>query len=227
MTRLIRGLLFFIFSCVPGCGQMHQGYMKRGISQTILFCAVLALAIFLELGALAVLLLPLWLYSFFDAYNLRRQRLEGTADGDQYLFGVSELDAQRLSQIFSRRHSIIGWGLVLVGLYVLYNTVARRMLGELCRWLPWLDWLYDLLVWDMPRIAVTVLIIALGMWFIRGPKKRPPEEEIPPFVPAGAERAAAYAPEFFREAPHAPDVPHGETDTPAPAAGEEDAHGDD
>ena len=33
--RLIRGILFFCFSCIPGCGQMHQGYMKRGISQTL------------------------------------------------------------------------------------------------------------------------------------------------------------------------------------------------
>ena len=38
---------------------MHQGYMKRGVSQTILTCALLALAIFLEIGALAVLIVPL------------------------------------------------------------------------------------------------------------------------------------------------------------------------
>ena len=219
--RLIRGILFFSFSCIPGCGQMHQGYMKRGISQTILFCGVLAVAIFLEIGALAILLVPLWLYSFFDSYNLRRQRMDGTEDEDAYLFGMSDLDSRRLSELFSKRHSLIGWTLVLLGLYALYRIVV----GQLMRWIselfPWMDWLYDLLVWDAPRILGTLLIIALGLWFIRGPKKRAPEE-IPAFTPGPQADGPVYRPEFFQEAPHAPDVPSGE-----PEPKEEDAHGDD
>lgn len=220
--RLIRGILFFIFSCIPGCGQMHQGYMKRGISQTTLCCAVLALAVFLEIGALAILLVPLWLYSFFDSYNLRRQRMEGTEDEDAYLFGMSDLDSQRLGELFAKRHSLIGWALVLIGLYVLYNTVARQVLGWLWDLFPWGGWLYDLLVWDAPRIAVTLLIIALGLWFIRGPKKKAPDD-IPAFTPGPQAEGPGYRPEFFQEAPHAPDVPHG---APAPETEEEEPHGD-
>lgn len=215
--RLIRGLLFFVFSCVPGCGQMYQGYMKRGISQTILTCGLLALAIFLEIGALAVLIVPLWLYSFFDSYNLRRQRMEGTEDEDTYLFGMSDLDSRRLSELLAKRHSFIGWTLVFIGLYVLYDTVARRMLWWVRDLFPWLDWLYDLLVWDAPRIVVTLLIIALGMWFIRGPKRTAPDD-IPAFTPGPED--PVYQPEFFQEAPHAPDVPGG-----APETEEEDVHG--
>lgn len=226
--RLIRGILFFIFSCIPGCGQMHQGYMKRGISQTVLCCGVLAVAVFLEIGALAILLVPLWLYSFFDSYNLRRQRMDGTEDDDAYLFGVSDLDARRLSELFAKRHSLIGWALVLLGLYALYQTVV----GQLMRWLrdlfPWTDWLYDLLVWDAPRILGTLLIIALGLWFIRGPRKKAPEE-IPAFTPGPETAGPGCRPEFFREAPHAPDVPTGEIvpDAPADETGEENGHGDD
>ena len=219
--RLIRAILFFTFSCIPGCGQMHQGYMKRGISQTILCCGVLAVAVFLEIGALAILLVPLWLYSFFDSYNLRRLRMDGTGDEDAYLFGMSDLDSRRLSELFSKRHSLIGWTLVLLGLYALYRIVV----GQLMRWIselfPWMDWLYNLLVWDAPRILGTLLIIALGLWFIRGPKKRAPEE-IPAFTPGPQAEGPVYRPEFFQEAPHAPDVPSGE-----PEPKEEDAHGDD
>lgn len=225
--RLIRGILFFIFSCIPGCGQMHQGYMKRGISQTVLCCGVLAVAVFLEIGALAILLVPLWLYSFFDSYNLRRQRMDGTEDDDAYLFGMSDLDTRRLSELFAKRHSLIGWALVLLGLYALYQTVV----GQLMRWLrdlfPWTDWLYDLLVWDAPRILGTLLIIALGLWFIRGPRKKAPEE-IPTFTPGPETADPGYRPEFFREAPHAPDVSAGEIlpDAPAEETGEENGHGD-
>lgn len=218
--RLIRGLLFFIFSCVPGCGQMHQGYMKRGVSQTVLTCGLLALAIFLQIGALAVLIVPLWLYSFFDAYNLRRQRMEGAESEDAYLFGLSDLDSQRLSELLSRRHSVIGWTLVLIGLYVLYNTVIRQVMWWVRDLFPWLNWLYELLVWDAPRIIVTLLIIALGMWFIRGPRRR--AEEIPAFTPDPEAEGPVYQSEFFQEAPHAPDVPGG-----APETGEEDSHGND
>ena len=65
------GLSLFITSCIPGCGQMHQGYMKRGLSMLTAFCGLFFLAVFLEVGALTVLMLPLWLYAFFDSYNLR------------------------------------------------------------------------------------------------------------------------------------------------------------
>ena len=213
--RLIRGILFFAFSCIPGCGQMHQGYMKRGISQTILCCGVLAVAVFLEIGALAILLVPLWLYSFFDSYNLRRQRMDGTEDADAYLFGMSDLDSQRLSELLSKRHSLIGWTLVLLGLYALYRTVMGQLMWWIKELFPWMDWLYDLLVWDAPRILGTLLIIALGLRVIRAP------EEIPVCTPGPQAEDPVYRPEFFQEPPHAPDIPGEE-----PEPEEEEPHGD-
>ena len=66
-----QGLLFFISSCIPGCGQMHQGYMRRGMSLLTVFCGLFAIAVFLNIGALTVLMVPVWLYAFFDSYNLR------------------------------------------------------------------------------------------------------------------------------------------------------------
>lgn len=69
--RRKHGLLLFIASCIPGCGEMYQGYMKRGISILTVFYGLLTIAIFLEVGALAVLLLPIWMFSFFDSYNLQ------------------------------------------------------------------------------------------------------------------------------------------------------------
>lgn len=177
------GLSLFIASCIPGCGQMHQGYMKRGVSLLTAFCGVFALAVFLEIGALAVPMLPLWLYSFFDSYNLRAQTdEEAAANPDAYLFGLSDMDAEQMGALLKKRHSLLGWGLVLAGLWLLWQRVAF-----------WLDILlthlfgYDLgfyysLRYSVPRLAVTVLIIALGVWFIRGPRAKP-SEDIPPFVP--------------------------------------------
>lgn len=217
LRKLFRGCWHLLWACVPGCGQMCQGYMKRGISQTIILCVLAFIAVFLEMGALAVLIAPLWLYSFFDSFNLRRQIREGTAPEDEFMFGLSEMDSQKLTQILNRRGSLIGWVLVAVGLYNVYQIFARRLLGTLSEYLPFFDWLYDLLVWDMPRILGTVLIIALGLWFIRGPKapKDSGSSDGPSYTPPKADPPKMAASpwteaegQFHQEPePQAPEVP--------------------
>lgn len=226
IRKFLRGCWHLMWACVPGCGQMCQGYMKRGISQTIIFTVMVFIAVFLEMGALSVLILPLWAYSFFDSYNLRRQLREGMAPEDEFLFGLSEMDSRKLSRILSRRGSLIGWLLVAVGLYSLYMILARNLLAPF-RDNFLIDWLYDLLVWDMPRILGTVLIVALGIWFIKGPKAPKDDgfDDEPPYTPpqrpAEPPRMKASpwteAEEQFHEEPEpqAPEVPQAEEE-PAP-----------
>ena len=223
LRKLFRGCWHLLWACVPGCGQMCQGYMKRGISQTVILCALAFVAVFLEMGALTVLIAPLWLYSFFDSFNLRRQIREGVAPEDEFMFGLSDMDARKLNQILSRRGSLIGWLLVAVGLYSLYMILARNLLAPFREnWL--VDWLYDLLVWDMPRILGTVLIVALGIWFIKGPKAPREAEPVytPPKGPAEPPKVAATpwteAEERFHQEPEpqAPGVPGAESAEPAP-----------
>mgnify|MGYP001115987294 FL=1 len=180
--RLIHWLLHFIFSCVPGCGQMYQGYMKRGLSQCVMFFLGCGVVIFLQAEALMTLLAPLWLYTFFDSYNLRRCLREGYGPEDSYLSCLSDWDSHRLAELLNRRHSFLGWALVVMGVYSLYQLTARRLFSFLFRdFLPWMEWLYDLLVWDMPRILGSVLILGLGLWFIRGPKVHIEDDE--PYTP--------------------------------------------
>ena len=179
------GLLLFIAACIPGCGEMYQGYMKRGMSILTIFCGIFALAVFLEIGALAVLMLPVWLFSFFDSYNLRAQAEADAAPPDGYLFGLSDVDSHQMSALLQKRHSLVGWGLVAVGVYIFYSTVADWVVDFFCQFFDaW--WLDRVLSYDVPRLAVTVGIIALGVWFIRGPK-REKSEDIPVFTPPEAE----------------------------------------
>ncbi|MCF2663544.1 hypothetical protein JQM66_03120 [Oscillibacter valericigenes] len=207
------GLLLFIAACIPGCGEMYQGYMKRGISILTAFCAIFALAVFLEIGALAVLMLPVWLFSFFDSYNLRGQTdAQAETNPDAYLFGLSDMDSQRMSDLLRKRHSLVGWVLVLLGVYILFDTFVGRLMQLLCEWMgQW--WLYDVVMRDMPRMVVTIFIIALGIWFIRGPKKAK-AEDIPAFTPPAAEATQAE--------PAGGDAGEAET----AAAEQEDGHGD-
>ena len=181
------GFLLFRTSCIPGCGEMYQGYMKRGMSMLTIFCGIFALAVLLEIAALAVLMLPVWLFSFFDSYNLRAQTEADATPADAYLFCLSDMDSRRMNDLLRKRHSLVGWGLVLLGVYVLFETVAGHLVNIICEYLgEW--WLYEIVMRDLPRLAVTVGIIALGVWFIRGPKKAQ-VEDIPAFTPPEAETA--------------------------------------
>ena len=171
------GFWMFVTSCLSGCGQMYQGYMKRGISLLVLFFALLAVAGFFGIAPIAFFLPVVWAYAFFDSYNLRSRIAAGDAPEDAYLFGMSDMDSQQLQALVRRRHSIIGWVLVFLGAYMLYDILLDQ-LGWLWEW----GWLYDLLRYDVPRLALTVLVILLGLWFIRGPRNKR-EEDIPEFVP--------------------------------------------
>ena len=130
------GFLLFISSCLSGCGQMYQGYMKRGLSLLLAFCLVLFASTYFYLGALALFLPVIWLYAFFDSYALRSQLAAGTAPEDAFLFGLSDMDSKRLGELLRKRHSLIGWALVAVGVYMLYDMLlepAGRSLLRLVR----------------------------------------------------------------------------------------------
>ena len=206
------GFFLFVSSCIPGCGQMYQGYMKRGTSLMLVFFGLFAVSVFLQIGAMAVFMLPAWLYAFFDSYNLRAQISAGTQPADDFLFGLSDLDSQRMAKLLRSRHSLIGWALILVGGWMLYRMLLNRLgwlLGE------WGYWLYDLL-YDLPRLVITILVIALGIWFIRGPKARQPED-IPVFTPPASEPREAQSqpgPDISREASGAGDAPSFEQEAP-------------
>ena len=178
------GFLLFIASCLSGCGQMYQGYMKRGLSLLLAFCLVIFVSTYFYLGALALFLPVIWLYAFFDSYSLRSQLAAGTAPEDAYLFGLSDMDSKRLGELLRKRHSLIGWGLVAVGAYMLYDMALDQLANFLVGWTAFGTRLMGVLRYGLPRAVITVLVILLGLWFIRGPKSKARiDDDIPPFAP--------------------------------------------
>ena len=82
------GILTFIFAFCPGAGQMYQGYMKRGLSLITMFCLFIVIGVS-TLEVLTVGCVIVWMYSFFDTFNLRAQIGAGTAPEDHYLVELS------------------------------------------------------------------------------------------------------------------------------------------
>lgn len=161
------GFLVFCFSFVPGAGQMYQGYMRRGISMLLALCAAYWLNWFSS--AFSILCGVVWMVSFFDTFNLRSRILSGTPEPDEFLFGIRNGDVQ----VFVRqRHKLVGWGLVILGVYALYN---KFVVGQLYWYLEDMGLLDGVLgnvyavLNRMPELAACVAVIVVGVWLVKGP----------------------------------------------------------
>ena len=179
------GFWTFCFAFIPGAGQMYQGYMKRGLS----LVSVCAAAIYPLVGFAFGVGCIVWMYSFFDTFNLRSQLLTGDAPADDYLFHLGQ-DAS-FTRFFKARHKLFGWALVAVGLYTLYDQLVMDLLARLY-WRLENQWvvqvLYNILD-KVPTVLICLALIALGVWLVRGPQKKQPFAEDPDEMEAFSEYA--------------------------------------
>ena len=75
-----------------------------------------------------------WMYSFFDTFNLRAQIGAGTAPQDDYLVHINWHD-QRMEQFMLDSHKLLGWGLIALGALVAYQNILMNTLGDIVwRW---------------------------------------------------------------------------------------------
>ena len=166
------GILTLLFACIPGAGQMYQGYMKRGLSLITMFCLFIILGSTTGLDALVVGCIVVYMYSFFDTLNLRAQLAAEKAPEDDYLVHFDWHDA-RMTQFMGESHKLVGWGLIALGAIVFYNNIIMRVLGDVMwRWgkdNPVFRAIY-LMLDALPQIVVCVALIVCGMWLVRGPK---------------------------------------------------------
>lgn len=164
------GILTLLFACIPGAGQMYQGYMKRGLSLITLFFLCIMAGMLLEPLVLTALIV--WMYSFFDTFNLRAQFIAGTAPADDYLVHFNTKDA-RLTLFFRDSHKLVGWALIALGAMVAYQNIIMRVLGDVMwRWgqnSPFFHAVY-LMLDELPEVVVCVALVVCGLWLVRGPK---------------------------------------------------------
>ena len=173
------GILTFLFAFVPGAGQMYQGYMKRGLSLITMFCLCVMAGMLLE--PLIMTALIVWMYSFFDTFNLRAQFIAGTAPADDYLVHFNTKDA-RLTLFFRDSHKLLGWALIALGAMVAYQNIIMRVLGDVMwRWgqnNPFFRAIY-LMLDELPQIVACVALVVCGLWLVRGPKGKKVHRDTP------------------------------------------------
>ena len=168
---LKNGFLTLLFAFIPGAGQMYQGYMKRGLSLILMCCAIGAVAALFS--PVALFLLVVFMYSFFDTLNLRAQIALGKAPEDDYLVHLDPKD-KRLARMLMDSHKLVGWVLIVFGVLIVYENIIMEMLNEvLWRWgRDSVVFRAFYLVMDrLPDVVACVAFILCGVWLVRGPRK--------------------------------------------------------
>lgn len=173
--------LTFCCACIPGCGQMYQGYMKRGASLMFWFAADIAVVTLLSnlfFGgwqyALLAFLPLIWAYAFFDTFNLRNLLPEQRAAmADTFLPAAGWLSQMQGKALLRniKLNRLLGWGLVVIGIVALYNTFWDYIYRVVWEYSPLLsEWMYRL-----PGFLIAVVVIVLGVRMLRSGKKRADE----------------------------------------------------
>ena len=170
-----------MFACLPGAGHMYLGFMKMGLSFMIMFFGVCGLA-FIADALLYFLVMPIimvlpviWFYAFFDCINKNgASDEEFAAYQDHFLFSdVPEL--QNINWKFNFGFLTSKAPRTAIGFIILISGISM-----LCRnFLAMINWyyfeelqfVYNILhsILDrLPQLAISVAIIALGIWLIGG-----------------------------------------------------------
>ena len=179
MTSKKSGFWTFLFSLIPGAGEMYLGFLKHGASVMILFFGIFALTAGFNLNFLMFLLPVVWCYSFFHTHAiLSMPDEEFYALEDRFLF-LNEEDtdslSRRISGFLSYHRSAAAWLLIILGVTLLWNSFMDYLYQILPQ--PLYDALYTF-SYHLPQIFLAILFIGLGCYLIRG-KKRELDEEDP------------------------------------------------
>lgn len=169
MTRKKKGFWTFCFSLIPGAGEMYLGFMKRGLSMMCIFFGWIAFCAAFDFNVGLFVLPVIWFYSFFQVHNLvSLPDEEFYQQEDDYLLlhmdkivGIDKWERGKVK--------FIAAALIFIGGYTIVKTIWYSF------WHALPGWLYDKLyvVRDgIPRIVISLILIAFGVYLIRGKKEK-------------------------------------------------------
>lgn len=174
MIKKKNAILTFIFSLVPGAGEMFMGFMKQGVSLMSMFFACIAISAWIRADALAFIGIIVWCYSFFHVHNLRslsEEEFQKVEDKIIVPFNGMDLDFHITN---NKLRTVGAVAMIFFGASLLWNyllDIIGRILPEEIYYVLW-DICYDL-----PEAVIGVVIIWLGVRLIKGKKKALDAEE--------------------------------------------------
>ena len=174
MKKQKHGFWVFIFSLIPGAGEMYMGFKKQGISIMLLFWGSIALASITGLGWLAMFLPVIWFYSFFNVHNLKSlSEEEFYSVEDNYILHMDQFSGD-IGKFLQKHKNVTAWVLILFGICILWSRFTRLLYVIVPDDLS--EYVYDICD-NLPQIVIAVGIIAAGIYLLTQQKKKLEEEE--------------------------------------------------
>ena len=177
MIRKKNKFFTFVFSLLPGAGEMYMGFMKMGVSLMSLFFLTLMMSNFLALDFMFYVAVIIWFYGFFHTNNLAGMPDEQFAQmQDVYLIPFAgKEDGIRLTKTWRKGIAIL---LIVVGVFLLWRTMWSVLSGLIPPAIYVM--IVDINNYYLPRGLIGVAIIILGIYMIRGKQKQLEAEEMSP-----------------------------------------------
>ena len=139
MQKQKRGFWLFIFSLIPGAGEMYMGFKKQGISIMLLFWGVFAVGSCTGMDWLIFLIPIIWFYSFFNVHNLKSlSEEEFYSIEDSYVFHMDEL-AGDINSLISQHRKLTAILLIVFGISGRYPwklCISSASIGNCSRHYP-------------------------------------------------------------------------------------------
>lgn len=178
MTRKKKGFFTFCFSFIPGAGEMYMGFFKEGISIMTLFLAIVSLAGFFNISPLVLLSLVVWCYSFFHVHNLASlSDEEFYALEDKYLF-INNVDGIENIFLGEKGRKIMAVILIVIGCSAAWNVIVD-IIADILYSLNINTNLFYGVTRAVPQTVISILLICLGIYLIKGKSKEINEKAYP------------------------------------------------
>lgn len=171
MIRKKHGFWLFVFSLLPGVGEMYMGFFKQGIGLMTRFFFVVMLSAYLNIGPLLFVLPIIWFYSFFHVHNLASLPDEEFYQvEDSFLCGF---DSQEMQGYLSgeRGRKILGTILVVLGCGVIWSGIQNFLYRVTDLFNSEIARILLRTTDDVLRTVIALVVIYIGLQMIRGKKK--------------------------------------------------------
>ena len=173
MKKQKHGFWVFIFSLIPGAGEMYMGFKKQGLSIMLLFWGSIALASITGLGWLAMFLPVIWFYSFFNVHNLKSlSEEEFYSVEDNYILHMDQFSGD-MGKFLQKHQSIVAWVLILFGICILWSRFTSLLYFIVPNNMA--DYVYNICN-SLPQIVIAAGIIAAGIYLLTQQKKKLKQE---------------------------------------------------
>ena len=169
MQKQKKGFWLFIFSLIPGAGEMYMGFKKQGISTMLLFWSIFALGASIGMDWLILFFPIVWFYSFFNVHNLKSlSEEEFYSIEDSYILHLDSIVGDT-NTLIKKYRTVIAVLLIVFGVSILWRNLANTLYVILPQRI---NVLLQNFSYRFPQFVIAIAIILAGIYILNDKKHK-------------------------------------------------------